>query len=85
MKSLKEQVSQQVNEAKRLKLYVVEMDYREVVVVAPAGSTEEELLELMNSEYSVKDYYKKDEVRRINELSGYDVAGKPGIISSLTE
>lgn len=85
MKSLKEQVSQQVNEAKRLKLYVVEMDYREVVVVAPAGSTEEELLELMNSQYSVKDYYKKDEVRRINELSGYDVAGKPGIISSLTE
>jgi hypothetical protein len=85
MKSLKEQVSQQVNEAKRLKLYVVEMDYREVVVVAPAGSTEEELLELMNSEYSVKDYYKKDEVRRINELSGYDVTGKPGIISSLTE
>ena len=85
MKSLKEQVSQQVNEAKRLKLYVVEMDYREVVVVAPAGSTEEELLELMNAEYSVKDYYKKDEVRRINELSGYDVAGKPGIISSLTE
>ena len=85
MKSLKEQVSQQVNEAKRLKLYVVEMDYREVVVVAPAGSTEEELLELMNSQYSVKDYYKKDEVRRINELSGYDVTGKPGIISAFAE
>lgn len=85
MKTLKEQVSQQVNEAKRLKLYVVEMDYREVVVVAPAGSTEEELLELMNAEYSVKDYHKRDEIRRIEELSGYDVMGKPGVISSFAE
>lgn len=68
-----------------LKLFVVELDYDEKIVVAPDGSTEEELLEVMNAEYSVKDYYKRDEIRRIKELGSYDVVGKPGITSSLTE
>lgn len=85
MKTLKEQVSQQVNEAKRLKLFVVELDYDEKVVVAPAGSTEEELLEVMNANHPPKNpYYTSDDIRVIIEVSGYEVTGKPGIISSVT-
>ena len=79
MKVLEEQT-------KPLKLFVVELDYDEKVVVAPAGSTEEELLEVMNANHPPKNpYYTSDDIRRIKELGSYDVVGKPGIISLTAE